>query len=139
MNALAALGITYLLITICSASILYYSFNGKIDSSGRYFFLGELTIIPGILGVVLINLDPIFMSPPPILFAINVCVWAAHVCVLFSISALSRNIKPTKYFLNTVPTSSPLIIFQFRNTICLYSNGFLLIMINSCTHHPTTQ
>jgi len=117
MNALAALGITYLLITICSASILYYSFNGKIDSSGRYFFLGELTIIPGIIGVVLINLDPMFMSPP-ILFAINVCVWTAHVCVLFSISALSRKINSNKFILSillAIVYASIIEAFRFGN------------------------
>jgi signal transduction histidine kinase len=98
MNALAALGITYLIITICSASILYFSFNGKIDASGKYFFLGELAIIPGIIGVVLGSLNPIFIAPP-ILFNINVFVWASHVCVLFSIYALSRNINNTKFIL----------------------------------------
>ena len=98
MNALAALGITYLLITICSASILYFSFNGKIDASGKYFFLGELSIIPGIIGVVLGNLNPIFIASP-ILFTINIFVWASHVCVLFSIYALSRNINNKKFIL----------------------------------------
>ena len=98
MNALAALGIAYLIITICSASILYFSFNGKIDASGRYFFLGELTIIPGIIGVVLGNLNPIFASPPAFFF-INIFVWASHVCVLFSIYELSRYISNKKFAL----------------------------------------
>ena len=98
MNALAALGITYLIITICSAGILYFSFNGKIDASGKYFFLGELTIIPGIIGVVLGNLNPIFASPP-VFFVINVFVWTAHVCVLFSMYALSLEINNKKFLL----------------------------------------
>jgi signal transduction histidine kinase len=96
MNALAALGITYLIITICSASILYFSFNGKIDASGKYFFLAELTIIPGIVGVVLGNLNPIFANPP-IFFAINIFVWASHVCVLFSVYELTHNINNKKF------------------------------------------
>lgn len=96
MNALAALGITYLIITICSASILYFSFNGKIDASGKYFFLGELSIIPGIFGVILGNLNPAFVASP-ILFAINISTWCAHVCVLFSIYALSNSANNQKF------------------------------------------
>lgn len=96
MNAIAALGITYLIITICSASILYFSFNGKIDASGKYFFLAELTIIPGIFGVVLGNLNPIFANPP-IFFAINIFVWASHVCVLFSVYELTHKINNKKF------------------------------------------
>ena len=87
MNAIVALAITYLLITICSASILYFSFNGKIDASGKYFFLSELTIIPAIIGIALININPIFISPK-ILFIVNTSVWSSHVCVLFSIYGL---------------------------------------------------
>ena len=96
MNALAALGITYLIITICSASILYFSFNGKIDASGKYFFLGELTIIPGIIGVVLGNLNSEFVASP-FFFVINTAVWCSHVCVLFSIYALSSNAHNKKF------------------------------------------
>lgn len=98
MNALAALGITYLLITICSASILYFSFNEKIDASGKYFFLGELTIIPGIIGAILGNLNSIFLASP-VLFVINISVWSSHVCVLFSIYALSNNTSNKKFIL----------------------------------------
>lgn len=96
MNALAALGITYLIITICSASILYFSFNGKIDASGKYFFLGELSIIPGIIGVILGNLNSAFIASP-ILFTINISTWSSHVCVLFSIYALSNSSSNKKF------------------------------------------
>jgi signal transduction histidine kinase len=96
MNALAALGITYLFITICSASILYFSFNGKIDASGKYFFLGELSIIPGIIGVILGNLNSAFIASP-VLFIINLSTWSSHVCVLFSIYALSNGSNNKKF------------------------------------------
>jgi len=96
MNSLAALSIVYLLITICSASILYFSFNGKIDASGKYFFLGELTIIPGILGIALINLHPQFLKPE-LLFIVNASTWISHVCILFSVYALSTTANHKKF------------------------------------------
>ena len=98
MNSLAALSIAYLLITICSASILYFSFNGKIDASGKYFFLGELTIIPGIVGITLINLEPQFLRPE-LLFIVNASAWISHVCVLFSVYALSTTTNHKKFTL----------------------------------------
>jgi signal transduction histidine kinase len=99
MSALAALSITYLLITICSAGILYFSFKGKIDASGKYFFLGELTILPGIFGVALSSINPEYLGPP-LFFTINLSVWAAHVCVLFSIYALSHDTDHRKFLLS---------------------------------------
>jgi signal transduction histidine kinase len=99
MSALAALSITYLLITICSAGILYFSFKGKIDDSGKYFFLGELTILPGIFGVALSSINPEYLGPP-LFFTINLSVWVAHVCVLFSIYALSHDIDKRKFLLS---------------------------------------
>ena len=98
MNPLAALSIAYLLITVCSASILYFSFNGKIDASGKYFFLGELTIIPGIFGIALINLEPQFLRPE-LLFTLNASVWISNVCVLFSTYALSSTTNLRKFTL----------------------------------------
>lgn len=99
MSALAALSITYLLITICSAGILYFSFKGKIDASGKYFFLGELTILPGIFGVALSSVNPEYLVPP-LFFTINTSVWAAHVCVLFSIYALSQDTDIRKFIVS---------------------------------------
>lgn len=99
MSALAALSITYLLITICSASILYFSFKGKIDASGRYFFLSELFILPGILCVAISSINPEYIGTA-LFLTINISVWLAHVCVLFSIYALSREIDDRKFFLS---------------------------------------
>lgn len=99
MSALAALSITYLLITICSAGILYFSFKGKIDASGKYFFLGELTILPGIFGVALSSLHPEYLGPP-LFFTINLSVWTAHVCLLFSIYALLQDTDHRKFLLS---------------------------------------
>lgn len=115
MNPLAALAITYLLITICSASILYFSFNGKIDASGKYFFFGELTIIPGILGIVMGTLDDKYQVIP-FFIAINISVWISHICVLFSIYALSDHVNYKK-FITAIFTSIiyVAIIEIFRN------------------------
>lgn len=98
MNSIAALGITYLVITICSASILYYSFSGKIDASGRYFFLGELAILPGITGVILSSLNTDYLGHP-LFFTVNLSVWISHLCVLFSIYALSNDANAKKFLL----------------------------------------
>lgn len=99
MSALAALSITYLLITICSASILYFSFKGKIDASGRYFFLGELLILPGIFGVALSSINSEYLGTP-LFITINTSVWVSHICVLFSIYALSRDTDNRKFVLS---------------------------------------
>ena len=98
MNALAALAITYLLITICSASILYFSFNGKIDASGKYFFLGELSILPGILAVAIVNINPAYISAPA-LFTMNASTWLSHISILFGIYTLSTGVKNIKFLL----------------------------------------
>ena len=117
MNPLAALSIAYLLITICSASILYFSFNGKIDASGKYFFLGELTIIPGILGIALINLQPQFLRPE-LLFIVNASVWISNVCVLFSTYALSSTTNLKKFtaaILCSVIYASAIEVLRYLN------------------------
>lgn len=117
MNALAALAITYLIITICSASILYFSFNGKIDESGKYFFFAELTIIPGIIGIILNNLSPALIATP-IIFATNTFVWISHVCVLFSLYSLSSNTSNKKFILaisSSIIYASTIEIFRAAN------------------------
>lgn len=100
MNALAALAITYLIITICSASILYFSFNGKIDDSGKYFFLSELFILPGILMVAIGSINSELQNSTLFLIT-NISVWLAYLCVLFSIYALSGNTDKRKFYLAT--------------------------------------
>lgn len=99
MNAIAALGITYLLITICSASILYFSFKGKIDASGRYFFLGEIAILPGIFGVAVSSINPEYLGTT-LFLVINTSVWVTHICVLFSIYALWSETNTRKFLLS---------------------------------------
>lgn len=116
MNAIAALGITYLLITICSASILYFSFKGKIDASGRYFFLSELAILPGIFGVALGSLNPEYLGTT-LFLVINTSVWITHVCVLFSIYALWSETNTRKFFLSiSFGIVYAVIIEIFRST-----------------------
>ena len=116
MNALAALAITYLLITICSASILYFSFNGKIDASGKYFFLGELSILPGILAVAIVNINPAYIGAPA-LVTMNVSTWLSHISILFSIYALSSNAKNTRFiFMLLIGLLYALAIEIYRTT-----------------------
>ena len=118
MNPLAALSIAYLLITVCSASILYFSFNGKIDASGKYFFLGELTIIPGILGIALINLQPQFLRPE-LLFIVNASVWISNVCILFGTYALSSTTNLKKFtlaMLSSIIYASAIEVLRYQST-----------------------
>ena len=89
MNAIVPLMTLYGLITIGSASILYFSFKGKVDSSGNYFLLAELAMLPVIALVILTNLIP-NIATPFIHFLGNFFYGLSEVAIFFSIYVLTR-------------------------------------------------
>ena len=63
MNPIVPLMTLYGLITLGSVSILFFSFKGKVDTSGNYFLVAELAMLPVIMQVISTNLFPNIASP----------------------------------------------------------------------------
>lgn len=84
-------------MTLGSASILYFSFSGKVDTSGKYFLLSESLMILVLVQVITTNLYPEQINAV-ILFAGNFIHMASEAAIFFSIYALTRKISTTKYF-----------------------------------------
>lgn len=97
MNAIILLSIAYSLMTLGSASILYFSFRGKVDTSGKYFLLSESLMILVLIQVITTNIYPDHINTA-ILFAGNLIHFASDAALFFSICALTRKITPAKYW-----------------------------------------
>jgi signal transduction histidine kinase len=99
-----------------------------MDASGKYFFLGELTILPAITAVILSNLDKLFATPA-IFFILNTSVWISQVSILFGIYSLTQSKLAMKYML---AASSGLIYASFIE-ICRLENDSIqtLTLISS--------
>ena len=89
MNAFVPLLILYCLITAGSASILFFSFKGKVDVSGHYFLVSELTMFAAIALIILTNLN-FNLITPIVLFFGNVLYGVAELAIFFSIYAIAR-------------------------------------------------
>jgi len=98
MNPAIPLSIVYALITLGSASILYFSFREKVDDSGRYFLLSESLMILVMLQVIGTNIYP-DLANPIVLCAGNFLYMASDAAVLFSIYTLTQNVSAKKYAL----------------------------------------
>lgn len=96
MNPAIPLSIVYALITIGSASILYFSFREKVDASGRYFLLSESLMVLVMIQVIVTNIYH-ELANPIILFVGNFLYMASDVAMLFSIYALTQNVSIRKY------------------------------------------
>jgi len=89
MNAFIPLLLVYGFITIGSASILYFSFKGKVDRSGNYFLISELAMLGVIIQTLLTNLYPNFATPI-VLFLGNFFYGVAEGAIFFSVYTLTR-------------------------------------------------
>lgn len=83
-------------MTLGSASILYFSFSGKVDTSGKYFLLSESLMILVVLQVIATNLYPDRINEG-ILFLGNFIHIASELAIFFSIYSLTRKISSKKY------------------------------------------
>ena len=120
MNSIATLAAIYWLMTLCSASILYLSFKKRLDISGRYFLLAELSVLPAMVSVILINLNKSYAIPVSF-FTINIFSWVSQISVLFSIYALTSNTQDKKY----VWAVSSGIIYAGLIEVCREENATL--------------
>ena len=98
MNPLIPLSVLYFCMTVGSAGILYFSFKGQIDTSGKFFLLAEAVTIPMIVAFGLINAQPVYQKPAVFFFA-NALGLCAEVAILFSIHALTRKVQVRKFIL----------------------------------------
>ena len=98
MNSLAILAVLYIFMLLGSATILYISFKGQVDVSGRYFFIAEFMMIPALILVSLTNIEPSYANPK-IFFPSNILGMISEISIIFGIYCLSRDIQITKYCL----------------------------------------
>jgi signal transduction histidine kinase len=101
MNNLVVLGTLYGLMTFGAAAILYGSFRGQVDVSGRFFLVTELLMIPVIGLVILTNLLP-STATPLIFFATNFLLLGSDFSAAFSIYSLTKKPKVNSYFWSLV-------------------------------------
>lgn len=98
MNAFVLLLTLFGVMTLGSASVLYFSFKGKVDASGKYFLGAESMILLVIILVIITNLDPSFQSTT-ILFVSNLLNTTSELAVLFSLYALSNKPHRIKFLI----------------------------------------
>jgi len=97
MNSFITLVIIYGLLTIGSASILYFSFRERVDASGKYFLTSELLVLPVLSQVIATNWYPELGMKWYILFAGNAFYIASEIAIFFSIYTLTRNVDFIKF------------------------------------------
>ena len=91
MNTFVLVLIIPALLTVVSASTLYFSFKGRVDASGRYFLLGELLWLMALLIVIAINIQP-SLALTRIYFTLSLVTLLCEVAILVSIRGLTKKI-----------------------------------------------
>lgn len=98
MNSIGTLALLYFLMTLGSATVLFFSFKSSIDISGRYFLLAESLMLLTIGQVVITNFDPTYIGTVSLLLG-NWFGVSSEIAIFFSIYSLSRSIKVQQYIL----------------------------------------
>ena len=98
MNQIVPLIIIYGLMTLGSAGVLYSSFRGKIDLSGRYFLFAELQTLISLLLLFIVNSDEIY-EQPFLLGVINFLALSTEVAIFCSVYCLTRSLRFKSYIL----------------------------------------
>lgn len=98
MNPIVTLASLFGLMTLLSASVLYFSFRGKIDKSGKYFLAAEIMMLLALIQVICTNLFP-ETQQPIIFFLGTVLVSASDISILFSIYSLTHTLKFRSYII----------------------------------------
>ena len=112
MNPIATLASLFGLMTLLSASVLYFSFKGKIDASGKYFLTAELLMLLALVQVIATNLLPATQLPV-IFFLGTVFLSASDISVLFSIYSLSHRVKFGTYLLALLAAAIYSILIEY--------------------------
>ena len=97
MNPIVTLASLFGLMTLLSASVLYFSFKGKIDDSGKYFLAAEILMLLTLIQVISTNLIP-DARIPAVFFLGTLLLSASDISVLLSIYSLARRVKFKTYF-----------------------------------------
>jgi len=128
MNPFVYLSLLYGFITMGSASILYYSFRGKVDQSGNYFLLSELLFILLVMHVIAINVFPELESFLPLLYLGNFLHSIAEFAVFLSICSLQKKIEVRLFWGFLIFSAAYCFIIEmFR-----HSDPKLPVLIISC-------
>ncbi len=91
MNTFVLVLVIPTLLTIVSASTLYFSFKGRVDTSGRYFLLAEFLWLITLLIVIAMNIQPSLVVTASF-FTLSVVTLLSEVTILLSIKALTKKI-----------------------------------------------
>ncbi|WP_353432997.1 HAMP domain-containing sensor histidine kinase [Polynucleobacter sp. MWH-UH23A] len=92
MNTFVLVLVIPAMLTIVSASTLYFSFKGRVDTSGRYFLLSEFLWLLALLIVIVLNVLPNLISHPSF-FVLSVVTLLSEIAILLSIKALTKKIQ----------------------------------------------
>lgn len=98
MNPTLAISLLYGLMALGSINILFFSFKGKIDYSGKFFLCAEILTVLTIAVLALLSIDPGYKRPW-VFFIGNASYIASEISILFSIYALTHRVSIRKYLL----------------------------------------
>lgn len=96
MNTFTLVLVIPVLLTLASATTLFFSFKGRVDTSGRYFLLAEFLWLIGLLLVITYNINE-SLAGHPIYFALSLSVLLSEVSLLLSIQALTKEVDIEKF------------------------------------------
>ena len=113
MNPIVTLASLFGLMTLLSASVLYFSFRGKIDSSGKYFLAAEILMLLALSQVIITNLFPAARQPT-IFFLGTLLITASDISVFFSIYSLTRTVKYRTYISIILVAAIYCILIDFK-------------------------
>ena len=98
MNLLVSLTIIYGLMTLGSAGVLYLSFRGRLDRSGKYFLFAELQTLVALAFVFLVNSNEGY-EQPLILGLTNFLAISSELAIFCSIYCLTKTVRIKHYLL----------------------------------------
>ena len=96
MNTFALVLVIPVLLTLVSATTLFFSFKGRVDTSGRYFLLAEFLWLIGLLLVITYNVNE-SLAGHTIYFVLSICILLSEVSLLLSIQALTKEVNTRKF------------------------------------------
>lgn len=112
MNNFALVLVMPALLTLGSAATLFFSFKGRVDTSGKYFLLAELLMLLVLILVIATNIYPKFATPT-VFYISNLSALMSEVAIFFSIKTLAKKIKFKKFVFVTVPTMLYCVLIEY--------------------------
>ncbi|MGV0963776.1 MAG: sensor histidine kinase [Polynucleobacter sp.] len=112
MNPIVTLASLFGLMTLLSASVLYFSFKGKMDGSGKYFLVAEILMLLALSQVITTNLVPATRQPITFLMG-TILITASDISVLFSIYSLTRTVKFRTYIYTVLAAAMYCMLIEY--------------------------